>query len=497
MSKTEIKGKNSILVLDTSALLFDPACLTYYKDSTVVIPVSVLGELDKHKGRMDEVGANARYLNKTLHDLKERGNFIQGIKDPESNVKIKLKVENTEDVPKTLDSSKADNRILSVCFTLKKEYKSKKVFLITNDYNLSLLAAAYGVKSLEFRGDSVKVFGYKGHREIEIDEDFNINIDKLYKEKVVLAPANHTLNENEYCVIKNSAVSQGGQSVRCRYSQGKLHKLIDRSQASGIKPLNNEQAFVMDLLLNPDIKLVTISGLAGSGKAQPLTSKVLTKHGFVKMGSLKKGDLILTPSGHETKVLEIFPQGKKPIYKISFADGREVECCEDHLWPVIGMNVEDAEAIKVTSLKNLIQWRSKPHNRSRGRIPLVHFHQETFTRRVKEDTGFRIDPYTLGALIGDGSFRSRGTPYFSSKDVEVIDRISRELGETFEFRKTKHGKYDYRIVDLKEDRLKNGSRAPNRLTAELIRLDLHGKYSHEKHIPEEYFNSSLNENLEL
>jgi len=254
--------KNKIYVLDTSALLQDPACLTYYSDSTVIIPVTVLGELDKQKTRMDAVGKNAREIPRILNRHKIKGNFLKGVSISEANIKIKFCTEDLNNFPEFLDKNRPDDRILNVCLIFKRELNNK-VHLVTNDMYLSLKAQVYGISTLEFRGTGLlNVFEYKGHR--ELPETKSLNIDRIYKEGTIIVPKNYKFFQNEYCLIQNKAKSN--QSVRCRYSNGDFHLVNPKISCSKIKPLNNEQAYVMDLLFNPNISLVTVTGKSGSGK---------------------------------------------------------------------------------------------------------------------------------------------------------------------------------------------------------------------------------------
>ena len=77
---------------------------------------------------------------------------------------------------------------------------------------------------------------------------------------------------------------------------------------------------------------IMIYGSEGVGKAQPLDAKILTPHGFVSMGSLKIGDKVIGADGKAHSVLAIYPQGKKEVFKVTFRDGSETECCDSHLW---------------------------------------------------------------------------------------------------------------------------------------------------------------------
>lgn len=260
-----MKSKDNYYILDTSALLFDPSSLTFFKDNNVIIPISVLQELDHNKDRMDEAGRNAREVNRTLNDLKKLGSLSKGVMCPKSNVKIFIFAENLEDVPESLDRSVVDDRILSVCLTLVKSkgITAKKVHLVTNDFNLGLKASAYGIDSFDYqpKGKYQKT-SYMGHREIE--ETNKIVINKIYENGSVPCPKSLKAFENEYFLIKNKTTKQ---SARCIHKDGYLYKMKSDSRCYHIKPLNNEQAYALDLLLDPEIKLVTLTGLAGSGKS--------------------------------------------------------------------------------------------------------------------------------------------------------------------------------------------------------------------------------------
>src|SRR5690606_20429135 len=103
-------------------------------------------------------------------------------------------------------------------------------------------------------------------------------------------------------------------------------------ELSKVKPRNLEQRLALDLLMDESINLVTIVGKAGTGKAQPLASPILTPKGWTTMGEISPGDYVIGGDGKPTKVLGVFPQGKKPVYRVTFSDGTSTECCDEHLW---------------------------------------------------------------------------------------------------------------------------------------------------------------------
>lgn len=256
--------KKHFFVIDTSSLLFDPSSLGYFKGNTLIIPVSVIQELDKHKDRPDQVGNHARLINRHLHALKKLGRLDKGVLDPETSVTIKIMHEDPADVPTSLDKNSADDRILSVCFTLiKDKKKANKVHLVTNDINLSLKAAAYSIDSFEFEPeDFYSTSDYLGYSLLE--ESIDLNIDDIYKQKGTILPKDIKLEENECVLIKNP---NNKKSVRCIHKSGLLRLIEPKLRCCNITPLNNEQAFAMHILLDPSIKLITLTGTAGTGKS--------------------------------------------------------------------------------------------------------------------------------------------------------------------------------------------------------------------------------------
>lgn len=257
--------KGHYFVIDTSALLFDPSVLTYFSGNTAVIPVSVIQELDKHKDRIDHIGSLARLINRQLYDLKKLGNLNSGVKDEKSLVTIKVVQEQLEDVPHSLDKNIPDDRILSVCFTLiKQKINIKKIHLISNDLNLSLKASAYDIDTFDFQPENKYLNPtYTGFREIKLSEAMDIN-SMFSPEGHMECPIELNAEENECFVVTD--LLENKEVFKCRHKQGSLYKIKDSLKCYKIKPLNNEQLFALDLLLDPEIKLVTLTGLAGSGK---------------------------------------------------------------------------------------------------------------------------------------------------------------------------------------------------------------------------------------
>jgi len=115
--------------------------------------------------------------------------------------------------------------------------------------------------------------------------------------------------------------------------------------------MDNLTLYVKLFEKNKILQRYMFSGIPGTGKAQPLSSKILTPNGWVTMGKIRIGDIVLTPKGKKSNVTEVFPQGKLKIYEIKFKDGRKTKCCENHLWKVYGLtNSKTSEIIKTINL---------------------------------------------------------------------------------------------------------------------------------------------------
>ena len=485
------KVKNSFVVLDTSALVHDPSCIDHYKGHIVVVTGTVLQELDKLKETL--IGGKARNVRLAMKSLERYaeapGEITKGIKLKETGITVMFTPEGDERLPAALSSKVPDDRILGVCLALKKAHPKKEVLLVSNDRNLGLKAKMYGVSHAKYQDKLVEISSYTGYRDDPIFEDKSLKVSKVVKayNNGVVYKNKQKFQENEFFLLE-----AGSAPVRCFFREGVVYPVgKGKQRASGIEEMNLEQGYALSLLLDPNIKLVTLTGRAGSGKAQPLTSSVLTPKGFVLMGDIKKGSKVLTPKGLPTKVLEVFPQGKKQVYELEFSDGRKVESCGEHLWPILGANFVASRVTNMTTTE-LIEWKKNPRNKTRGRIPLVSLQSNL----KQEDTKLPVDPYLLGCLIGDGCIRHT-TVLFSTGDRSIVTRLQETLGSEFLIKKIPNSDYDYRIKDLTVKHNGKG-RTANRLMSSLKLLGLQGKYSYEKTIPRQYLEeASIRQKWEL
>jgi PhoH-like ATPase len=260
-------SKRRKVVLDTNVILFEAQSLFKFRDSDIHIPISVLEEVDTFKRDVGENGRNARQFSRFVDMLRASGSLAKGVRLDKSNSNVFVQMDfGLEGLPKDLDQSKVDNRILATAFTLQKEHPECFVELVTKDTNLRIKADVFGIKAKDYEPDSVVIEElYAGYIEIEVDPNL---IDKFYETKLIreLGPE-IKLFSNQYVIMKDK--SNPAHSAIGRYSEtaGGIVPLIRPNEnVWGIFPRNVEQSFAMDCLLNDEILFVSLVGKAGTGK---------------------------------------------------------------------------------------------------------------------------------------------------------------------------------------------------------------------------------------
>ena len=229
--------------------------------------------------------------------------------------------------------------------------------------------------------------------------------------------------------------------------------------------------------------LVILAARPSMGKAQPLDAQVLTEDGWKAMGDLQFGDRLASVDGQPSRVTGIFPQGLKQTYRVTFSDGRSTECCDEHLWKVM---YRDWPAPKVVTTARLREMLTRV--RYKGRLWI-----ETPSGDFGHQADLPLDPWVLGALLGDGTMSRL---CISTADLEILERFRERLGPELMLVST--GGVDYRIRRVGSRWQKGVSGVvPNPVREALIALGLSGKRSHEKFIPTMYMSASREARLDL
>ena len=227
----------------------------------------------------------------------------------------------------------------------------------------------------------------------------------------------------------------------------------------------------------------------GQAKAQPLDTSILTPTGWRRMGDLRVGDQVIAQDGTPTKILGVYPQGERPVYRVTFSDGGSTECDADHLWltqTTYERNNErrypkgDRGSVRTTfEIANSLT--APTRNEKNHTIPIVD--------PVKFDPQpVDIDPWLLGALIGDGCIRKTSV-VFSSVDQSMVETVKAALPQGLQLRRTTPTGCDYSITTTQQ----KGGKGPgsNPLLNALRGYGLLGKRSYEKSIPREFLFNSI------
>ncbi|MHB1844477.1 MAG: PhoH family protein [Deltaproteobacteria bacterium] len=251
-------------ILDTNVLLHDPRALFHFEDNDVVVPIYVIEEIDQFKRDLSELGRNARQVARYLDGFRTEGSIGEGVKLPGGG-KVRV-LFSQRDLPKALaNGAGTDNRILAVALDVKDREPTKPAIFVTKDTSLRIRADALGLNAEDYDTEKVEISDvYSGLREISVSGQ---EVDAFYQTGE-LAHDGHDFAPNEFVLLKDRDSPQHTAMGKFRADRGRVVPLIrvQKEGIWGIRPRNKEQTFALDLLLNDDIKLVTMVGKAGTGK---------------------------------------------------------------------------------------------------------------------------------------------------------------------------------------------------------------------------------------
>ncbi|ANW97424.1 phosphate starvation-inducible protein PhoH [Wenyingzhuangia fucanilytica] len=307
MAKTQAK---KIFVLDTSVLLFDHNSIKNFEDNNVVIPITVLEELDNFKIGNDTKNFEARSVIRFLDKISEHTNLNEWISLGENKGDLFISMHDNvlgTNAKDAYGSKKNDHRIIDTALLIKQEYPDAKVTLVTKDINLRIKAKALELKAEDYKTGKVEDIKKVSKGSINLNDLESDVIRELYQNNHI--DENGILGDqkmaNGYYIINNNQ-----DSVLARYNpETDQIERVEKSYAYGIKPKNAEQTFAIDALLNPEIKLVALQGVAGTGKtllalATALEQKSLYNQIILARPiiPLSNRDIGFLPGGAEEKI---------------------------------------------------------------------------------------------------------------------------------------------------------------------------------------------------
>lgn len=265
-----------IFVLDTNVLLYDPNALFVFGDNEVVLPLGVIEEIDDQKKRVDEVGRNSRCVARALDNLRKKSPLSKGVTlDNGGLIRVEIYQPMTADIlPPGLELQKVDNQILALALHLKNT-SSKPVIVVSKDITLRVKADAIGLFSQDYERHKVDIEKlYTGTETIETDSK---TIDQFYVEKQ-LKMEGYEFEANQNITLVDKLNPSHSALGRYRSKEDVILPLaFSDINLWGIKARNREQRFAIDMLLDDNILLVTLVGIAGTGKTLLALAAGLTK----------------------------------------------------------------------------------------------------------------------------------------------------------------------------------------------------------------------------
>ena len=427
-------------VLDTNVLLHNPAALYLFKEHEVVIPFAVLEEIDKFKKGNDDVARNARESIRHLDQLRSQGQLSEGVVWNDKGGKIRIEFA-TDERPKWLRDDTPDNRIISVAWALTKS--GRRTVLVTKDINVRIKGDALGLHTEDFEAQKVDADRlYSGYVTLKVPGEL---IDTLYDEKQLsvdqLEPYLFSegadqvkspikLFANEFVQLQDAMDESHTGLARLLGETGHLIPIHGpRKPVFGIMPRNVQQIMALDLLLDDDIKLVTLLGTAGTGK-----TLLTIAAGMAKMMNEQRYDKLLVAR-------PIMPIGRD----IGYLPGTKDEKLEAWMQPIFdnltyllstrGVGSQQAESRspehRINSLMQTGQLVLEPLTYIRGRsIPhqfiIVDEAQNLTPHEVKTIVS-RVGEGTKIVLTGD--IMQIDNPYLDSSSNGLSYMVERLKGQ--------------------------------------------------------------------
>ena len=308
--QTKLSNKKNF-ILDTNVMLHDANCILNFQENDIYLPIVVLEELDKFKKGNEQINYNAREFVRQLDLLTSNDLHLKGasLGPDKGTLYIVTGDEYHERIAKTFPNRIPDHRILSCALTVAEKHPEMQTILVSKDVNLRMKARSLGIPVEDYINDkvvNVDIFE-RSHETYEgIDPEL---IDKIYASpqgiETELLEIHTKLEPNECFILKSER-----NSVMARFNPftGKI-KRVEKSTNFGIQPRNAEQSFAFEVLNDPDIKLIGLTGKAGTGKTLLALASALRQSNIYKqillarpIVALANKDLGFLPGDEKQKV---------------------------------------------------------------------------------------------------------------------------------------------------------------------------------------------------
>lgn len=284
-------GAKKNFVLDTNVILHDYKCLEKFEENDIYLPIIVLEELDKFKKGSEQINYNAREFVRSLDSLTDDDLFDNGasLGDDKGTLWVEMGGEYQKKIADSFPERTPDHRILSCALRIAEKHKDMRTVLVSKDVNLRMKARSLGLPAEDYINDKVidvDIFGQAQKTFEDIEPEL---IDQIYASPQGIDADNLVLKfklaPNECFILKST---RNSVLVRFDPSENKIRK-VEKSSNYGISPRNAEQTFALEVLNDPNIKLIGLTGKAGTGKT------LLALAAALKQANLYKQILLARP----------------------------------------------------------------------------------------------------------------------------------------------------------------------------------------------------------
>ena len=309
-------------IIDTNVMIHDPFCFYKFEDNHIIIPIICIEELDHLKKREGIVGYHARSAARELSSIRKLGSLSEGVQlSSGGTLRIELNHMDFENLPDGMDIAKNDTKILAVAKKLQQEYAPTPTIFVTKDLYMAIKGDAIGLEIQDYQNDKIETDDlYKGYKDVML---YSREIDAVYSGGLSVPDILiGQLFPNEFLHIRS--LDREGHEVIARFDGEKIVPLKYQNEASwGLLPINREQKMAYELLMNPDIHFVTLSGGAGSGKTILATAVALQK--VIEQGAYRKVVFVrpVVPAGNDIGFLPGTEEEKLRPWMGSFYDAIE------------------------------------------------------------------------------------------------------------------------------------------------------------------------------
>jgi PhoH-like ATPase len=260
-------------VLDTSVCLTDANVVYKFDNHDIFIPLKVLEEIDGHKKRQDSVGSNARQFIRTLDALREKANLEKGVRIAKGLGILKVvsySILKEVIFPPDLDMRHPDHTIIATAKAIQADCENRKTIMVSRDINMRVICDSIGLEAQDYISEKAAASFeemYNGFTVLSFDDEV---IDRFYADEDIMLTedeVDEVMHSNQYVMMVSNANEKKSALAKFKNHHEPLQNIVHKNLHDwNIDARNKEQAFAIDMLMNPDIKIVSLVGRAGSGK---------------------------------------------------------------------------------------------------------------------------------------------------------------------------------------------------------------------------------------